>query len=135
MVGPSQRMIVSSCGSLDVLEGVWPQVCGSGWEILVVMLGRGTASLLEPAGQVVLRMGRTKALGTVRVWSEPGGCWKLLGTSRAYNASLQPSVPSSGGHVVGSCDGNLTCPQRLGRQPHRPCPSLEGLPLLMSLGR
>lgn len=39
MVGPSRRMVVNSCGSLDVMEGVWPQVCASGWEILVVMLG------------------------------------------------------------------------------------------------
>lgn len=40
-----------------------PQVCGSSWEILVVMLDRGIASLLQPAGQVVLKMGMVKALG------------------------------------------------------------------------
>lgn len=87
-VEPSQRMVVSSCGSLDVLEGAWPQVCGSAWEMLVVMLGRGVASLLELTGQLMLRMGTAKALGAACVWSDPGACWKLSGTDKAYSASL-----------------------------------------------
>lgn len=74
-------MIASSCGSLDVLEGAWPQVCGSGWE----MLGRGFASLLELAGQLMLRMGTAKALGAACVGSDPGACRKLSGTDKACN--------------------------------------------------
>lgn len=35
---------MSLCGSPDVLEVAWPQVCGSDWEILVVTLGKGIAS-------------------------------------------------------------------------------------------
>lgn len=80
------------CGSLDVLQALWPQACGSGWEILVVVLGRWVAFLLEHAGQVVLRMGTAKALGAACVWSEPGGCWKLSGTNKAISATRHPKL-------------------------------------------